>query len=338
MGVRVGDAGKSERHPVGGWIGVERKQHHPTRKRADFLCGSCITREIGQPTQETKQMTAGATPAGAVSHNQVDWHGINWHKVHTVVRRLPARIVKAIQAGRWGKVQALQRLLTHSFSAKVMAVKRVTENQGKRTPGVDGITWETPKEKAQAVSTLRQHGYRTQPLRRVYIAKSGGKGTRPLSIPCMKDRAIQALYLLALDPIAETLADPNSYGFRLERSTADAIDQCHRVLCQRHSAPWILEGDIRSCFDSLSHDWLEANIPMDRGILRKWLKAGFIDKHILYPTAAGVAQGGVISPAIMNLALNGLERHIKHALPASQGGARTKVHVIRFADGTPVQA
>ena len=197
---------------------------------------------------------------------------------------------------------------------------------------MDGVTWERPEKKAQAVSTLRQRGYRTQPLRRVYIAKSGGKGRRPLSIPCMKDRAMQALYLLALDPIAETLADPNSYGFRLERSTADAIDQCHLVLSRRHSAPWILEGDIRSCFDSFSHDWLEANIPMDRGILRTWLKAGFIDKHVLYPAEAGVPQGGVRSPAIMNLALNGLERHIKSAFPASQGGIRTKIHVMRFAD------
>jgi RNA-directed DNA polymerase len=277
-------------------------------------------------------MTAGATPAGAVSHNEVDWHAINWQKAHTIVRRLQARIVKATQAGRWGKVRALQRLLTHSLAAKVVAVKRVTENQGKRTPGVDGVIWEMPEKKAQAVSTLRQRGYRTQPLRRVYIAKSGGTGKRPLSIPCMNDRAMQALYLLALDPIAETLAAPNSYGFRLERSTADAIDQCHRVLSQRWSAQWILEGDIRSCFDSLSHDWLIANIPMDKGILRKWLQAGFMDKHVLYPTEAGVPQGGVASPVMMNLALNGLERHIKGAFPTFQGHTRTKVHVIRFAD------
>jgi RNA-directed DNA polymerase len=277
-------------------------------------------------------MTAVATPAGAVSHHEVDWHAINWQKAHTMVRRLQARIVKATQAGRWGKVQALQRLLTHSFSAKAIAVKRVTENQGKRTPGVDGIIWETPEKKAQAVAALRQHGYRTQPLRRVYIAKSEGRGKRPLSIPCMTDRAMQALYLLALDPIAETLADPNSYGFRLERSPADAIAQCHRVLSQRESAQWILEGDIRSCFESFSHDWLVAHIPMDKAILRKWLNAGFMDKHILYPTEAGVPQGGVASPVMMNLALNGLERHIKNAFPTAQGGVRTKVHTIRFAD------
>ncbi|MDQ3831597.1 MAG: reverse transcriptase domain-containing protein, partial [Candidatus Tectomicrobia bacterium] len=277
-------------------------------------------------------MTAGATPAGAVSHDEVDWHARNWQKAHTLVRRLQARIVKATQAGRWGKVRALQRLLTPSFAAKVVAVKRVTGNHGKRTPGVEGVMWETPEKNAQAVSTLRQRGYRTQPLRRGRVAKSGGTGKRPLSIPCMHDRAMQALYLLALDPIAETLAAPNSYGFRLERPTADAIDQCHRVWSQRGSAPSVLEGDIRSCFDSLSHDWLIAHSPMDKGILRKWLQAGFLDKHVLYPTEAGVPQGGVASPVMMNLALNGLERHIKGAFPTYQGHTRTKVHVIRCAD------
>ncbi len=185
---------------------------------------------------------------GAVSHGEVDWHTIDWERAHREVRRLQARIVKATQAGRWGKVKALQHLLTHSFSAKVLAVKRVTENQGKRTSGVDGELWNTPQKKAQAVQFLRQRGYRPQPLRRKYIDKANGK-KRPLGIPTMKDRAMQALYLLALDPIAETIADPNSYGFRPERSPADAIEQCFNVLARRDDAPWILEGDIRGCFD-----------------------------------------------------------------------------------------
>src|SRR5919198_3642618 len=150
MGRRVGDAGRSAGPPVRGWRGVEHAQQHSTRKRADFPCGSCITRDFGQPIQETKQMTAVATPAGAVSRNAVDWHAMKWQKAHSIVRRLQARIVKATQAGRWGKVRALQRLLTHSFSAKMLAVKRVTEKQRKRTPGGGGGIWGTPGNKNQA--------------------------------------------------------------------------------------------------------------------------------------------------------------------------------------------
>lgn len=173
-------------------------------------------------------MTA-VNPAGAASHVEVDWHLINWEQVHQNVRRLQARIVKATQEGRWGKVKALQRLLTRSFSGKALAVRRVTENQGKRTPGVDRETWETPEQKVTAICTLQQRGYKAKPLRRVYIPKSNGK-KRPLGIPTMRDRAMQALYLLGLEPIAETTGDRNSYGFRPGRSTADAIEQCFIVL------------------------------------------------------------------------------------------------------------
>lgn len=193
-------------------------------------------------------MTAAIT-AGAVSHN-MNWHAIDWQKAHENVRRLQARIVKATQEGKWGKVKALQHLLTHSFSGKALAVKRVTENQGKRTPGVDREIWDTPAKKAAAIHSLRQRGYQPLPLRRIYIPKSSDKTKkRGLGIPTMTDRAMQALYLLALDPIAETQADPNSYGFRKERSCADAIGQVHTVLSNRAGAKWILEGDIRACFD-----------------------------------------------------------------------------------------
>jgi RNA-directed DNA polymerase len=153
---------------------------------------------------------------------EVDWHAIDWQQANQNVRRLQARIVKATQEGRWNKVQALQRLLTHSFSGKALAVRRVTENQGKRTPGVDGETWSTPVKKAQAVGALQQRGYQPRPLRRLYIPKQSG-GRRPLGVPTMLDRAMQALYLLALDPIGETTGDPNSYGFRKARSAANAI-------------------------------------------------------------------------------------------------------------------
>src|SRR5690349_8530502 len=162
---------------------------------------------------------------GAASHDLGDWHTIDWHKTHQNVRRLQARIVKATREGRWGKVRTLQRLLTHSFSGKALAVKRVTENQGKPTPGVDSVSWTTPAARLKAIGSLRRRGYRPLPLRRVYIPKANGK-QRPLGIPTMKDRAMQALYLLGLEPVAETTADPNSYGFRAQRSTADALQQC----------------------------------------------------------------------------------------------------------------
>ncbi len=142
-----------------------------------------------------------------------------------------------------GKVKALQRLLTHSFSGKALAVRRVTENNGKKTAGVDGVLWNTSLKKAMAVRSLKQRGYKPKPLRRVYIPKSNGK-KRPLGIPTMKDRAMQALYLLALDPLAEVTADTNSYGFRRERCCADAMERCFLLLSHKSSASWILEGDI----------------------------------------------------------------------------------------------
>src|SRR5450631_392754 len=188
-----------------------------------------MTRKCGQPRKEAKQMAANTpaqagTDAGAVSHEETDWDSIHWNAAHQNVRRLQMRIVKATRAGRWGKVKALQRLLTHSFAAKALAVKRVTDNQGKHTPGVDGKIWSTPAAKSKAIASLQRQGYQPQPLRRVYIPKANGK-LRPLGIPTMKDRAMQALHLLALAPVAETTADRNSYGFRPGRSTADAIGQ-----------------------------------------------------------------------------------------------------------------
>src|SRR5258708_3715713 len=175
-------------------------------------------------------MSAAATLAGAAPGLATDWHSLDWRKVYRNVRRLQARIVKAVRAGRWGKVKALVYLLTHSFSGRALAILRVVTNSGARTPGVDGVLWDTPEAKTAAFSTLRRHGYRPQPLRRVYIPKSNGK-QRPLGIPTMTDRAMQALYLLGLDPIEETLADRNSYGFRQGRRCADALEQCHNVLC-----------------------------------------------------------------------------------------------------------
>lgn len=270
--------------------------------------------------------------AGASSPAEQMWNQANWDHIEAEVKRLQMRIAKAVREGRWGKVQALQRLLTRSHSGKMLAVKRVTENRGKRTPGVDGKVWLSPMARWRGMVSMRHHGYRAMPLRRVYIPKSNGK-KRPLGIPCMRDRAMQALWKLALEPIAETLADPNSYGFRPERSTADAIEQCFTALAKRTSAQWILEGDIRGCFDNFSHAWILEHIPMDKAVLRRWLEAGYVDEGFLFETQAGTPQGGIISPVIANMTLDGLEAAI-HASVGKSARARRpiKTHVIRYAD------
>src|SRR6202451_3317060 len=243
-----------------------------------------------------------AKAVGAVSSGAAGWYAIDWQAINRNVRRLQVRIVQATKAGRWGRVRALQHLLTRSYSGKVSAVRRVTENKGKKPPGVDQEIWDTPEKKTQAVHELKRRGYQPQPRRRVYIPKSDGKTMRPLGIPTMKDRAQQALHLLALDPVAETTADKNSYGFRQQRSCADAIGQCFNAL-KSATTQWVLEGDIRSCFDKISHDWLLAHVPIDRVILQKWLESGYMEKHVLHETTDGTPQGGIISPALANCAL-----------------------------------
>ena len=148
-----------------------------------------------------------------------------------------------------------------------------------------------------------------------------------VTVPTLGDRAMEALQLLALEPVAETLADVNSYGFRPKRSTADAIEQCFIVVAQKKAAQWILEGDIRACFDRISHPWLNDHIPMDKSILGKWLAAGYMEEGVVYPTEAGTPQGGIASPALANMALDGLEEIARGAAPSNQ-----KVHVVRYAD------
>ena len=279
-----------------------------------------------------------SSSTGATSHETVDWHSINWNKAHKIVNRLQARIVQATKAGKQNKVRALQRLLTRSFSGKALAVKRVTENQGKNTPGVDKVLWNTPEKKAMAIQELQPKGYTALPLRRLYIPKPNGK-QRPLGIPTMKDRGMQALYLQALDPIAETLADPNSYGFRKERSCADAISQCYKALHLKDCAEWILEGDIKSCFDTISHAWLLTHVPMEKPVLGKWLKAGYMEKSVWHESKDGTPQGGIISPVLANMTLDGLETLLREKYPpTSTRGRKSKVHMVRYADGTPVQA
>ncbi len=258
------------------------------------------------------------------------WAVINWSQVQRRVKKLQARIVKATQGGKLGKVKALQWLLTHSFSGKALAVKRVSGNRGKNTPGVDKVIWGTPKAKTNAIASLQRRGYKPLPLRRVFIPKKKVK-TRPLGIPVMKDRAMQALYLPALEPIAETTADQHSYGFRPERSTADAGEQCFACLAKGNNAQWVLEADIKACFDTISHEWLIDNIPVDKTILQKWLKAGFVYQKQLFPTESGTPQGGIISPVLANMTLDGLEHALATAFPQAKRKG-LKMNMVRYCD------
>ena len=265
------------------------------------------------------------------------WNFIPWDKVYEKVRSLQRRIAKAISEGKPGRAKALQWILTHSLAAKLMAVKRVTENKGKNTPGVDGVLWKTSKEKLKAAKSLSRKGYIVKPLRRVYIKKKNGK-ERPLGIPTMKDRAMQALFLTALDPVSETTADFSSYGFRRKRSCHDAIERCYIHLARKDSAISILEGDIKGCFDNINHDWITSNIPIDKRVVTKWLKAGFIEKNKLFPTKAGTPQGGIISPTLANMVLDGLEEAIYKSVNTrirKHDGCRRnyhKIHFVRYAD------
>lgn len=269
------------------------------------------------------------------------WENIDWNKCEVQVRKLQERIVKAQQQGRYSKVKSLQHILTTSLSAKLLAVKRVTSNKGKRTAGVDSVKWETSSSKLEAAQSLRRRGYHPLPLKRVYIEKSNGK-KRPLGIPTMKDRAMQALYLMALEPISETMADKNSYGFRKKRGTQDAIQALHMLLCKWYSPQWILEGDIKGCFDHISHKWLIEHVPTDKQVLRKWLNCGVVFNKILSPTKEGTPQGGIISPTLANMTLDGLEALVEKAnqkrYPGKSHRYCAKVHLVRYADDFVITA
>ncbi|MDR6389451.1 group II intron reverse transcriptase/maturase [Paraburkholderia phenoliruptrix] len=277
---------------------------------------------------------SGRKTGSALSHAPDNWHAVDWRRVERNVRGMQIRIAKATRESDWRRVKALQRMLTRTLSAKLYAVRRVTQNQGARTAGVDRELWDSPESRWEAIGGLKRRGYKPLPLRRVFIPKANGK-ERPLGIPTMRDRAMQALYLLALEPVSESTSDPNSYGFRINRSTADAMGQIRACTSRKDSSRWVLEADIKGCFDHINHDWLEKHVPMDREILRKWLKAGLIYKGQLQATEAGTPQGGIISPTLANVTLNGLERELVAHLGAKFGIVRAKklkVNVVRYAD------
>jgi len=256
------------------------------------------------------------------------------------VRKLQIRITKAVQVNKQGRVRKLCYILTNSIYAKILSIWKVMNNKGGKTAGVDKVVWTEETDLFKEAKTLKRKGYKPLPLRRIYIPKRNGK-LRPLGIPTMKDRAMQALYLLALEPIAETLGDPNSYGFRKHRSCRDAIAYIFRCLILKGSATWIYEADIKGCFDNINHNWLLENTPMDKQILRKWLKCGYIESKKLYPTTAGTPQGGIISPTLMNLTLDGLETLINKHFPKwklTADGKSKCVNFVRYADDFVITA
>ena len=285
---------------------------------------------------EEKQMTTNNDLIGASSPcNPATWDNIPVTKAKKHVFRLQVRIAKAMKERKFGRAKSLQRILTHSFYGKFLAVKQVTSNKGKDTPGVDGKIWRTNLQKIRAVQTLKRRGYKPLPLRRIYIPKKQNK-KRPLSIPVMKDRAMQALWLLALYPIAEEMVDPNSYGFRAKRSAQDAIEQCFIVLGRGISGQFILEGDIKDCFNQISHDWLLKNVLMDKVILQKFLKTKYSEKGRLHSVNAGIPQGGTISPCLTLITLSGLENKLRSEKARTR--KQEKINFISYADDFVITA
>ncbi len=273
------------------------------------------------------------------------WNDINWKKVEEHVNRLQVRITKAVKERKWYLVKRLQYLLTHSYYAKLLATRKPTQNMGKRTAGIDGETWSTPETKMKAALSLTDKKYVAKPLKRVYIEKYGSKKKRPLGIPTMYDRAMQSLYALASEPIAEAMGDKTSFGFRKFRSTHDACERVFHYLCREQSPVWILEGDIKGCFDNISHQWLINNIPMDKSILKQFLRAGYVFNRHLFPTEAGTPQGGIISPILANITLDGIENILadryhktKNGRVDSHHAAKHKVNFSRYADDFIVTA
>ena len=255
-----------------------------------------------------------------------EWQSIDWQYVEKQVGRLQAKISKATSEGRMNDAMRFSHLLTRSFTAKALAVKRVSGNSGSMTPGVDGVLWLTDAQKMQAVRELDSKSYKSKPLRRVEIPKKNGK-KRPLGIPTMHDRAMQTLHWLALDPICEATSDPYSYGFRKGRSCHDACERLFKALTGRGRADWVLEGDIRGCFDHISHQWLMENIPMEKRVLAQFLKAGYIFDGELFPTEEGTPQGGAISPTLANMTLNGMNEVIQNHFGNNSG-----IILVRYAD------
>lgn len=266
--------------------------------------------------------------AGTLKYTE-DWQMLPWKEIERGVFRLQQRIYQAASCGDVKRVHNLQRLLLHSYAARLLAVRRVTQdNRGKRTPGVDGVASLTPTERMRLAHQLRHLDKVPDPVRRTYIDKPGTTEKRALGIPTMADRAYQALIKLALEPQWEAKFEPNSYGFRPGRCAHDAIEAIFNYI--RLKPKYVLDADIEKCFDRISHSALLKKLQAIRPIanlIRGWLKAGIMDNGKLLFLEAGAPQGSVISPLLANVALHGLEEALVNSWPRDNRPA-----IIRYAD------
>lgn len=268
------------------------------------------------------------------------WHQIDWKTVNLEVMVIQKQIIRAHLNHDHKMVKQLQWKLIRSFPCRAAAVRRIITNSGKKTPGIDGDIWDTHEKRYQGIKSLGEHtqnpkAYKALRMKRIWIPKANGD-KRPLGIPTMTDRAMQCVHYMATDPIVEIISDKNSYGFRKSRSPHNAMAKIWDLLNKESSPQWILDADIKGCFDNIDHDFLLQTTPMcDLEMLEKWLKAGLMEDGHPFPTTVGTPQGGIISPMLANVALNGLES-IKTHYPArvTEKGIRysTKVNCIRFAD------
>lgn len=269
------------------------------------------------------------------------WDALPWRKLEQDVFRLQTRIYQASRNGDKPLVRSLQKLLLNSRAAKLLAVRRVTQdNTGKHTPGVDGVCSLAGDERLELADRLKV-GASADPVRRVYIPKPGTAELRPLGIPTMHDRALQTLVRLALEPEWEARFEPNSYGFRPGRSCWDAVEAIYKAVCRGDK--YVLDADIAKCFDRIDHEALLTKIDAGPAVtrqIRAWLKAGILDGETLFPSTEGTPQGGAISPLLANIALHGMEDEVRRRFPPSkpcsgEGGKREHIptpRLVRYAD------
>lgn len=261
----------------------------------------------------------------------IEWNNIDWKECHRQLEILQNNLVIATQNGNIKDVKAVQNRILRSFSSRALAVKQVTTNKGKTTPGVDGIVYNSSKLKSEAIYLLKDFSksYKPNPVKRIYIPKPNSSEQRPLGIPTMFDRCAQCLVLFAYEPIVETNSDPRSFGFRKGRSTHDAAAYLKLVCGAVYGKRYVLEVDIRKFFDSIDHEWILNNLNVPKPFLGKLLKVGIMDGDLFTYSSYGVPQGGIISPCMANETLDGLEAAITH-LP--------KCNLVRYADDFVVVA